>query len=108
MVRAISWPPCSRAHRSARIANARLSGPPETATAINGFVSKPPIAASAALSSPNVSGAAGMAGSAAETLLLGRGALLDRGAGSGEIMAELGQYDTGVLLRIGAAQGHAE
>src|SRR3954471_12250973 len=108
MVSAISRPPCSRAQRSARIVKARLSGPPETATAMNGLASKPPIAASAAFSSPSVSGAAGMAGSAAETLLLGRGALPDRGAGSGEIMVELGQYDTGVLLLIGAAQRHAE
>src|SRR4051794_20495062 len=108
MVSAISRPPCSRAQRSARIVKARLSGPPETATAMNGLASKPPIAASTAFSSPSISGAAGMAGSAAETLLLGRGALLDRGAGSGEIMVELGQYDTGVLLLIGAAQRHAQ
>src|SRR5205823_14871218 len=68
----------------------------------------PPVASSAAASSSTVSGVAAIAGSAAEALLLRRGAVLDRGAGGGEIMVELAQRDAGVLLLVGAGERHAE
>src|ERR1051326_9518283 len=46
--------------------------------------------------------------SAAETLLLCRGAFLDRSTRRRKIVVELGQRDAGVLLLIGARQRHAQ
>src|SRR5207302_7570003 len=95
---------------------ARLSGPPETATAIRGRASKPPSASSDAPSSPVVSGAVGPGllcfarndntGSASEALLFRRRVLLDRGCRLREIVIQLRQGDAGVLLLIGAAERH--
>src|SRR5581483_2376696 len=97
----------ARAQRSARIARARLSGPPDTATARRGAGSNPPSAAIAAANSASPSGLTAGSG-AAEALLLGGRALLDRGAGPREVMVELGKGDAGVLLLVGVAERHAE
>src|SRR5580658_5697276 len=96
-------PPRPRAQRSARIASARLSGPPETPIASRGRGSKPPIAVSAASSSIRVSGLA-----AANALLLGGGALPHRRSRIGEGLVELVQGQARILLLVGARQRHAE
>src|SRR5580692_8006607 len=82
-----------------------LSGPPETATAISGRGSNPPIAASAAANSRSVNAERT---SAAETFAFGAGVLLDRRAGVGKLLFELGEGDAGALFLVGAGQRHAE
>src|SRR5690348_322025 len=93
-----------------------LSGPPETATAISGRASNPPIAASLALNSGNVSGVVSTAqysrracsGSAAEVFHLDDSVLPDRGGRLGKLFSEFRQRNTGILLLVGAGQRHAE
>ena len=105
-----------RAQRSASSVSARLSGPPETATATTGRASNPPIASSAA-AAPPASAARRSSRSARSRrgparrrrfFFSASARFLDRGAGVREIVVELGQRDAGILLLIGAGQRHAE
>src|SRR5579862_8418831 len=107
-VSAQASPPRCRAQRCATRMSARLSDPPETATAITGRASKPPSASSVADSSAIVSGAVGTRLSPAQALLLRRGVLSDGGPRFREIVIELRQGEAGVLLLIGTAEGHAK
>src|ERR1051325_1851441 len=85
-----------------------LSGPPDTATAMKGIASKPPIRSSPAANSSAVNGATDTKGSAAETLLLGIRAFPDRRPRVGEIVVKLRQRDASVLLLVGAGARHAQ
>src|SRR4051794_26068603 len=110
-------PPWVRAQRSASSISAMLSGPPETATAISGRASNPPIAARLAANSGKASGevrgavdgaAAVTSGSAAQSFHFAGGALLDRRRGLREFLAEFRERDAGILLLVGAGQRHAQ
>src|SRR5258706_11841963 len=91
---------------------ARLSGPPETATATKGRRSNPPIVASAAPSSSTVSGNAMLFPSdrvsAAETLPLGCSLLLDIARRLRKRLIQLSQRNARILFLIGLGQRHAE
>src|SRR3954470_12778999 len=108
MVSPQACPPRRLAQAWASSANAMLSGPPDTATAIKGVASKPPIRSNAAANSSAVNGATDTAGSAPEVLLLAVGTRSDRRARVREIAIELGQRDASVLLLVGAGERHAE
>ena len=104
-----SRPPLSRAQRSARMASAKLSGPPETATARNGELSKRAIEASEAANSPRVRGLGWRSACQQPSRFFSATACsLIALPGLREVVIELGERDAGVLLLVGAGERHAE